>query len=560
MKKLLLTILCVVAFQNQSAAQDIPFKVLKSEIFKDEYKESQIVLSEEDGSGGVLIVRSYKGSKISPNPGFYFEHYDNNLKLIKENDFQMKHPITQKTPIVLGVFRLENKIRIIEMFYDINEKSYICMANSVNVDNFNVEKKELFRFRRDLVKELGGLSLNDTYYENASMRSLINGSFGSLDELNPFLFDLRFGQKLEKNATAGGNSKMALVVNKEKNTFSIAVNFNKKDNSDILKIYLFDSQLNKIIDRDFTKDTADRKSFLQNIELSKDGKSIYLLSKSYPKELKEKDKGGKYQFEITKFTQDKVDFQIFDTQEHFIGSLKTIIKDDKLYCIGFYSDESDKRYKGIGYFELNPVDLAIKKSKFSAFSEQFIIDKYGKIKDKELKYLTFKNVLITDKNELVFNAEEAYVTQTAGNYSPYGGYSGGQTIYNYDDVVSLKIDDEGNLLWSRNINKRQTGDNVDYFTSYTAALLNDDVYFFINASDKIKNLDENRIEFRNTRKNKNNLYAIRINQKGNFEYQQILDNEENEVPFMVSNGIKSGNSVFFLGRKGSKKQLLKVSL
>ena len=558
MKKLLLLILCVVVFLNESTAQDIPFKIKKSEIFKDEFNESQIVLSEEDGNGGVLIVRSYKGSKFIPNPGFYIEHYDSDLKLINENDFQMKHSVSQKNAIILGVFSLENKIRIIEMYFDINEKAYICIANSISVSNFSVEKKELFRFTRDEVKELGGISLSETYFQNASMKSLINGSFGSSDDKNPFTFDFSFNGKSEKNSSSGGNSKMALVVNKEKSTFSIVVNFNKKDNLDRLKIYLFDSQLNKIINRDYKKDTVDRKCILQNIELSKDGNSIYLLSKSYPSEVKEK--GGKYQFEITKFTQDKIDSQIFDTQDHFIGSLKAIIKEDKLICIGFYSDEYDKRYKGICYFELDPLNLAVKKSKFSAFSEQFILDKYGKIKNKELKYLSFKNVLMTDKNELIFNAEESYVTQTAGNSSPYGGYSGGRTYYNYDDVVSIKIDEEGNLIWSRNINKRQTGDEVDYFISYTSILLNNDVYFFINASDKIKNLDDNRIEFRDTRKKKYNLYAIRINQKGDFEYQQILDNEENEVPFMVSNGIKSGNAILFLGRKGSKKQLLKVSL
>lgn len=116
------------------------------------------------------------------------------------------------------------------------------------------------------------------------------------------------------------------------------------------------------------------------------------------------------------------------------------------------------------------------------------------------------------------------------------------------------------MLWARNINKRQTGDEVDSFVSYTSTLINNEVYFFLNASEKIKDLENNRIEFRDTRKNKYNLNLIRINEKGDFDYQEILDDEENEVPFMVSNGIKSGNSVLFLGRKGTNKQLLKVSL
>jgi len=82
------------------------------------------------------------------------------------------------------------------------------------------------------------------------------------------------------------------------------------------------------------------------------------------------------------------------------------------------------------------------------------------------------------------------------------------------------------------------------------------VFFFINAKEKIREISNNRIQFKGI----GNLNLIRINIKGDFEYQKILDDEENEVPFMVSNVIKSGNSVFFLGRKGSTKQLLKVTL
>ena len=123
-------------FSISSFAQNVPFKTQKSEIFKDEFKESQIVLSEEDGNSGILIVRSYKGNGISPNAGYYFEHYDGNLKLLNEYDFQMNHPNTHKYAVTLGVFKADNMIRIIEMYYDINEKSYICMANSITKNDF----------------------------------------------------------------------------------------------------------------------------------------------------------------------------------------------------------------------------------------------------------------------------------------------------------------------------------------------------------------------------------------------------------------------------------------
>lgn len=550
----LITLLYISSF-----AQNIPFKIQKSEVFKDEIKESQIVISEDDGNGGVLIVRSYTSSLLSQNAGYYFEHYDSNLKLVNEYNFQKRHPTSQKYPVFLGVFTIAKQVKIIELFYDINEKSYICVANSINTIDFKLEVKELFRLTKEEIKQYGGFSLSETYYQNANKKFLTNGSFGSQSNEDPF-FNFSFSGKSTMNSSSEGNSKIAMIMNKEKNAFSIALNFNNKSDSDMMKIYLFDNQLNKKFEQNFTKETNGRKYIFQNIDLSEDGNSVYLLSKSYPKELKEKEKGGKYQFEITKFNPDRVESKMIDTEEHFIGLLKTIIKKDKLICIGFYSDVDDKQYEGIVFFELNPLTLQVEKSKFNAFSEQFIIDKYGKIKNKELKYLNFKNLITTEKNEFIFNAEESYIRTSAGNYSPYGGYSGGRTYYNYDDIVSIKMDKEGNLLWSRNINKSQTGDEADSFVSYTSTLINDNAYYFINASEKIKNLENNRIEFKDTRKNKYNLNLIRINQNGDFEYQQILDDEENEVPFMVSNGIPSGNAIFFLGRKGTKKQLLKVSL
>lgn len=123
--------------------------------------------------------------------------------------------------------------------------------------------------------------------------------------------------------------------------------------------------------------------------------------------------------------------------------------------------------------------------------------------------------------------------------------------------LGIKVNSKGDVKWSRNINKRQT-DNSSFCLTYYTLVFNEsnDVFFFINVKEKIREMSNNRIQFRGT----GNVNLIRINQNGDFNYQKIRDDDENEVPFMVSNVIKSGNSVFFLGRKGSTKQLLKVTL
>lgn len=558
MNKLIL-VFGIVLISFSTFAQSFPFKIQKSDIFKDEYKESEIVLSEEDGNGGILLVRSYEGS-FSGRNGYYIEHYDSNLKLIKEFNYELKHTGTQKYKFALGIFTMLDNLNIVQVFYDINERAYICLAHVINKNDFSTAQKELFRFTREEIKQYGSFELIDSFYNNIQNGLILNGDFASKVSRNTFSLN-PFNGKQAINSSSGNNSGIAIVVNKDKNAFSIGIDFNGSK-SEALKLYLFDNKLNKKNELIYSKEIKDRKYIFQNINLSKDGNSIYLLGKSFTTDQKSKEKGGKYQFEITKFTQDKEVTNTFETEEHFIGSLKTIALEDRLICVGFYSDIDDSKYKGISYFKLDINSLEILKAKYNPFSEQFIIDKYGEEKDKELKYLTFKNYFITKNNELLFNAQEEYSVKSNNAAMGINGFSSAsnRTYFGFDDIVSAKLSIDGDLVWARNINKKQGYQYDDNYVSYTASIVEDMTYYFINAGEEIKKLDRNRIEFKDSNKNRSNLYVIKIKDTGDFEFEKILEDEENEVPFVISKGVQLGNSVFFLGRKGSKKQLLKVTL
>ncbi len=54
-----------------SFAQGIQFQIKKSDVFKDEYKHSSIVLVEDDGKDGVVVVRSYVGGVFSSGSGYF---------------------------------------------------------------------------------------------------------------------------------------------------------------------------------------------------------------------------------------------------------------------------------------------------------------------------------------------------------------------------------------------------------------------------------------------------------------------------------------------------------
>lgn len=510
MKKILLA-LFIGLYGLGANAQGITYKTQKSGLFKDEYKKSDITSVDDDGHGGVIIVRSYYGGMFSKY-GYYFEHYDADMKLIKEFEYD------KKNSGVMGVIVNGDKVNIIDWTYEKDRKAFVCSANSASIEDFVFSKKELFSLETE---EVSGFSF-----------------FGS-------------GSSMDNDSGA------QLIINEDKTAFAVTVDIqNKKQETH--KLYLYDFDLNQKFVHQFQRDIKDRKFVYENIDVSKDGNTLYLLGKVYTQEKKKKKEGGKYQYELSRVTKDGVKTQIFDTNEHYSASLKTIVLDNRLVCVGFYSDMKDFRYKGLSYFELDPATLDIKKSKFNPFTEQFIMDKYGKSKDKELKNLSFRGIYISPSGEIVFNAEEFYIVTT--NMSTPNGGSTTVTTYHYDDIVSAKISREGDLLWARNINKRQATGGDNPYISYSSAIKGNDTYFFINTGEKVKKLSNDRIQFGQTSAKKSNLNIIRINQNGDFDYQEILDDKDNEVPFMVSYGANTNEAMYFIGRKGKKKQLLKVMM
>ncbi|OYU80955.1 MAG: hypothetical protein CFE23_06920 [Flavobacterium sp. BFFFF1] len=552
-------------------AQQIPFQIQKSEIFEDEYKESNIRFTEGDGTGGFWLVRSYKGPVFSGADGYYVEHYNENLELLKTAQIPIKHPVSEKDATVIGTFLMKNRFQIIEFFYDLKKKSYVCLANTLDISDFKITKKILFELTREEANDFGSFSLKElsSAIDRRIFPNYDEGFFVASRTKKmgfPFFDEDNAGMPSEGNNKGSG---IAVLANKSRNAFSIVIDLDGMK-TEAVKVFLFDADLNQKFERVLTKETNKRKYFFQNINISEDGNSIFLMSKYFSKTAKKKSEGGKYVFELTKVSADTELVTEIDPAEHFSGYLKIVVIGEKLYGMGFYSDLNDNRYKGVAFFEFDPINTTLLKSKYSPFSQQFISDKYGGQAGEELKFLLIKDVLVSNDNAIILNAEEiyrdtwptlmGYSSSHYTNNNPNDNFTNINSDYNFDDIVSVKINRDGEMVWARNINKRQSEKGDTAFLSYTSAVYNDEVYFFINAAEKVKKLSNERIQFKQVRKNKSNLNVIRIDKNGNFDFQEILDDELNEVPFMVAKGSFTGNNCFFLGRRGKKKQLLKVTL
>lgn len=527
-------------FSTFLVAQDLTFKIKKSELFTDEYKDSKIILVEKADVNGIHILRSFKSS-VSTKRGFYIEKYDKSLKKINEFEFEISHPVSEKYSLVIGAFFKDSKFYILEMFYDLKSKNYVCLANIVD-ENYKVSKKELFKLNKELVKGFG----LETHYYNQYLLDKNISNLGLFEQESSSSFFATVNSKVSEN---NSSSDVVFKVNNQKTMFSIAVSF-KYGSKETTKLFLFDSNLNQKIENDFSFDM--NTVINKNIELHENQEVIYLTQKIYSTELKNKESGGEYFYEIKQVSSTDVKTKKINVENHYLPSLSFFCLKNKLYGFGFYSDKADFKYSGIAFFELDSHSLEIKNSKYSPFTQQFILDKYGEYNYKEFKNIVIKNIYLQEDG-LVVNGEEQYATTNN---------SSNIKLYNYDDIISLRLNNNGDLLSARNINKRQSVGNPEDgpFISYQSCLSNKKNYFFINAKDKIKELSSQRLEFKGTNWLSNsNLFVISMNEKGDFLYKQILSDEENDVPFMVSKGVFIDDSIVFLGQKGKKKQLLKVS-
>lgn len=549
MKKQYLLVI-VILLSNLLFSQEIPFKIVKSNALTDDFKNTNLLVAQKIENNELLFIRSAISNKLFEGNSLFIERYSNNLKLIKSFEFVLEYPLHKKNATLIGVFYKDSKVTLINMFYDIKEKAYTCSSTTISIIDKEKQQRELFKISNTDIKKIGGFALSgiSKNEENLDLISNNEGLFMKTNlEASSYSFSFGFSNKGEVKTL--GDSGIAFIKNES--GFAIGLDLNGKK-QETLKLYSFDNDFNKTNEFLFENTDKEKRYHFENIGISTDTKSLFVLSKVTDKAAKSKKDGGEYAYEILKITNDKIVSQQIGIGSHYVKSLKTLFFNDKIYCVGFYSDKNNFKYKGVCKYSLNQTDLNVTNTNFSEFTEQFIIDKFGELKDEELKFLKIKNATITKDEEIILNAEETYFKSTKDNVTRY-----------FNDIVSVKINNLGNIIWARNINKKQNSNDIFYnsFNSFSSISLNNNVYFFINAKEKIKTISGNRIEFKDANLRKNsNLNLIRIKENGDFDYLEILDNEDNIVPFMVSKGIVIDDSIYFFGCKSKEKQLLKVSL
>ncbi len=134
--------------------------------------------------------------------------------------------------------------------------------------------------------------------------------------------------------------------------------------------------------------------------------------------------------------------------------------------------------------------------------------------------------------------------------------------FHHNDIVSAKLDSNGDLLWTRNINKAEVTQGDGAYASYSSYNKDGNTYFFIcTSSENPQLINGARLIFKQGLSRNRNVFLISLDKAGMLDYEKVIGDEEARLPLMVSKPLidSAEDQLLFYAKRGNKKQLVEVA-
>ncbi len=504
--------LAALALHAPLTAQEMPVDYEFGEKYNDRYKYSNLMTFGEEASGNKILVRAYYTGLILRPKGYLIERYNQQLELVDEYNYKFRNAD------FLDGFVANGQIYLLFLEYDKERLSYIYSVHQSPIGQYDFQSKTL-------------LVVPSVYVDEPVDKNYYNRNFGS-------------------------GFSTAVLFDRDRRAFAISIHHKRrKDNKHRILVYNYN--LTPVLDQDFSSEIEEKNYAFEALEMAPDFSAAFLVGKAYFKKRRFKAEERKFQYEVVKLTAAGASTATYDVDGKFSEALNPLWKDGRLYCVGFYADRKDNRYNGLEYLEIDPSNLKVLRRKYNAFTEQFMFDKFGTEDEKVVKNLVFKDARFTEDGSLSFNAEEYFVTKTI-EVNPSGGRVSVER-YHHNDIVSVKLNNQGDLVWARNINKTEVTQGDGAYASYSSFSKGEDTYFFIcTASDNPELLNNERLVFKQGLSRNRNVFLIRLDAAGQLSYEKVIDQQEARLPLMVSKPLiqEDSQTLYFYAKRGNKKQLV----
>lgn len=334
-------------------------------------------------------------------------------------------------------------------------------------------------------------------------------------------------------------------------------NINAKTNSYTIRVY--DQELNLVYETSYYSKIERYFQFDDFIVTNE--AEIISVGKLYKVGKRDRKKGkANYDYVIHKVTQTENTTSNLELKDNFINELRFAQTDDVIRLFGFYSERSSANMKGALSYNMegtNIQDVLLKQAPFpeSIYDDIFREARAERLKEKEKEFSNYylDYAYVDEQGNSYLLAEQFYITQTTTSGGGMGGMTT-QTQFHYDNILIIKFDSAGSILWGRAILKK------DNLPSYNALVLDDQLHVFFNTGKDIIEKKDGRKKAKRHIFSSTALYDVVFDANGKDTFEMIQENKGKTVyrpylgtydydKFILANLSKSKKQFLILSRK-----------
>lgn len=291
--------------------------------------------------------------------------------------------------------------------------------------------------------------------------------------------------------------------------------------------------------------------------------NLYFLVEILEKEITKSNKKEKLRpedisYNFVVFNRDEKEPTVFTFQlDYFISSCKFRVKENIIYCAGFWGKKGEYEISGsfsCKYDATTGKEISMDIKEFDdQFVEEFYTEKQvnkaeKKGKDLEVPHIKFHDILINSDGSYYLVGEYSYQYQVCHTDSKGNTYC--YWVYVHNDIITLKIDKDGEIEWTKKIPRRSSSQSAS-LVEYAYKHVGDDVLYIYYDNKENFNVENPReIEYLNFGKGKEvELIGATINQDGEVSKQSIYDKKVPEYELTIYPGLMKefGNSFYCIG-------------
>lgn len=469
MKRIFVLMYCIIGM-TLSHAQSNYFAVEETTSFKDVKGASPVSGMFQLDNGETVIVRSFKKEVL-------VSVFDANYNVIRNIEFEIA-----KKESLLGTAVNGNNVFIFTSDKT-DKKNVDVYAATYKSGQSSIIKKKLF-------SEVTGKRKGDSWLSAYT-----------------FLEAKRY------------NENFRVSPNGEYVAFALS---NIKDKKFNASVRVFDNEYNEVY----------QKKYIDNIEsffqfddfVVTDDAEIIIAGKEYLKGWADKkNKKANYEYVLHKISQNSKEKSTIDLGEHFVKQIRFSQYKNEIKMLGFYSDRNSDLMKGGISYTIKGQNINDIKVTTSVFPEQVFQDLYpkgkaerSKNKEKELRTFELDYILTDTEGNSYLTAEQFYITTVTTSNGAAGFVT--TTVPNYDDILIVKFNPQGKIVWGRSIFKKANG------PSYQPIEVDGQLHVFLNTGKNIANKSNDRKKLKKSFLEKSALYDIVYDANGKETYELIREN------------------------------------